>query len=374
MKKVSISQVDALFANGSYPIEFLFYYKEQLQTKKIRHALQKLSSVFWPLFGEYRNGIISFERYNENECYVEDVDNGEFTVPTTEKGKWDAFSRYRLPHTERLFLFKVTQFRNGTILVPKMYHLAGDGYSYFYFLSSLALLSQKTLLPAKSSMMQVFFRPHHRRTILKDFCFQGIEWEGPQQNGGLAMEDGLVPRKDVNSSIREVRESKNFRISTNDVLSAIALKNLLKTKKESVDESVELTIPIDVRTKVKEYGRRFFGNGLMLHHMKLKKKDIMNSPKEELAIRIRRAMPAVTKPSYVDYLWQLEKILSEGKKEKFRPFDPASGFLVTNISRLPVDRLNFGTGPPDLIFPFTVEKNAAAVMARDENFILRFAF
>lgn len=374
MKKVSISQVDALFANGSYPIEFLFYYKEQLQTKKIRHALQKLSSVFWPLFGEYRNGIISFERYNENECYVEDVDNGEFTVPTTEKGKWDAFSRYRLPHTERLFLFKVTQFRNGTILVPKMYHLAGDGYSYFYFLSSLALLSQKTLLPAKSSMMQVFFRPHHRRTILKDFCFQGIEWEGPQQNGGLAMEDGLVPRKDVNSSIREVRESKNFRISTNDVLSAIALRNLLKTKKESVDESVELTIPIDVRTKVKEYGRRFFGNGLMLHHMKLKKKDIMNSPKEELAIRIRRAMPAVTKPSYVDYLWQLEKILSEGKKEKFRPFDPASGFLVTNISRLPVDRLNFGTGPPDLIFPFTVEKNAAAVMARDENFILRFAF
>jgi hypothetical protein len=85
-------------------------------------------------------------------------------------------------------------------------------------------------------------------------------------------------------------------------------------------------------------------------------------------------MPAVSKQSYTDYLSQLGEILPEGEAEKRRPFDPASGCLVTNISRLPVDKLDFGTGPPDLIFPLTIEKNAAAVMAKDENFILRFAF
>jgi hypothetical protein len=46
MKKVQISQVDALFANGLYQIEFLFYYKEGLETRKIRIALKKLSGKF----------------------------------------------------------------------------------------------------------------------------------------------------------------------------------------------------------------------------------------------------------------------------------------------------------------------------------------
>jgi hypothetical protein len=36
--------------------------------------------------------------------------------------------------------------------------------------------------------------------------------------------------------------------------------------------------------------------------------------------------------------------------------------------------LNFGTGPPALIFPLTIEKNAAAILAKEENFILRYAY
>jgi len=66
MKEINISQVDALFSNGIYPIEFLFYFKEELNTKKIRNALKKLSSVFWPMFGEYKDGVISFESYPRN--------------------------------------------------------------------------------------------------------------------------------------------------------------------------------------------------------------------------------------------------------------------------------------------------------------------
>jgi NRPS condensation-like uncharacterized protein len=154
----------------------------------------------------------------------------------------------------------------------------------------------------------------------------------------------------------------------------LAVKKLVGSQKEFEGNFVELTIPIDVRRQVKEYGRRFFGNGIMLHKIRLKKVDIDNLPTDELAVQIRKSMPSVSRQSYKVYLTMLEEIISEGKTEKLRPFDPASGYLVTNISRLPVDRLNFGTGPPDLIFPLTIEKNAAAVLAKDENFILRFAF
>jgi hypothetical protein len=374
MKKVNISQVDAFFANGIYSIEFLFYFKEGLNTKKIRNALKKLSSVFWPMFGEYEDGVISFEKYTEENFIDVEVANQEFMIPSTEKERLATYSQYRLPDTKKLFQLKITQFKNSMILVPKMNHLAGDGYSYFFFLSSLALLSQPTLLLSKSSLMQRIFKPHHHRTILKNFSFEGVEWKHRQQDTQFTRGVDNVLRKDVNLLIRKVSESKNFRISTNDVLSAMAVKKLVLAKKEFESEFIELTIPIDVRRQVKEYGRRFFGNGIMLHRMKLKKADIDNSPPDELAVQIRKSMPAVSKQSYMDYLSHLEKILSGWEAEKIRPFDPESGCLVTNISRLPVDKLDFGTGSPDLIFPLTIEKNAAAVMAKDENFILRFAF
>ena len=373
MKKVQISQVDVLFVNRIYPIEFLFYIKEGLDTKKIRNALEKLSGVFWPVFGEYKNGVISFEKYVEDDFYDEEVTGQDFAIPEKDGERFKMYSRYSPPDPKKLFFLKITQFRNGMIMVPKMNHLAGDGYSYFYFLSSLAALSQHTFLPSKSSLIQLLSKPHHRRTILRNFSFVGTERKIPLQEIRPTMGMEKVSRKDVNTLIREVAESKNYRISTNDVLSAMAVKKLVGFQREIAAKFVELSIPIDVRRRVKEYGRRFFGNALMLHKMSLKKAEIENMSVEEIAVQIRESMPPVSKQTYTGYLMMLEKLISDGKTEKLCPFDPASGYLVTNISRLPVDRLNFGTGSPDLIFPLTIEKNAAAVLAQDENFILRFA-
>ncbi len=374
MNKVHISQVDALLSNGSYPIEFLLYYKTGFNPEKIRSALRRLSSVFWPMFGEYKDGIISFEKYVEEECYDEDVVNNRFSIPETEKERFEAFSHYSPRDIRRLFLLRVVQFTNGMILVPKMNHLAGDGYSYFYFLSVLAMLSQQTSFPFKSPLMKLFFKPHHRRTTLREFSFSGVELKPFQQDGQYALESDEILRKDVHSIIKDVSQSKNHRISTNDVLSAFAIQKLVGAQREFSRESVELTIPIDVRRYVKEYGRRYFGNGIMLHTMKLKKDDIENLPTKEMAVQIRKSMPSVSKESYIDYLRQLEGIISEKKWDRFKPFDPRHGCLVTNISRLPVSKLNFGTGPPELIYPLTIEKNSTTILAKEKNFILRFAY
>lgn len=374
VKKVNISQVDVLLLNWTYTIEFLLYFPKGLDTRKIRKALKKLSSVFWPMFGLHRNGVISFKEYAEDDFYNEKVINQNFMIPETEGERYELYSRYSPPDLKQLFFLEIKRFKNGMVLIPQMKHLAGDGYSYFYFLSSLAVLSQPTLLPSKSSLMQLFFKPHHRRTILRSFSSKQIEREPVQQDSQFSLEVERVPRKDVNLWIRKVLESKNFRISSNDILTATALKKLTGAQKEFKDEFIELTIPIDVRRKVKEYGRRFFGNGIMLHSMRLKRSDIEDLPVEDIAIEIRKSMPSISKQSYTAYLAKLEEIISEGETEKLRPFDPKSGFLVTNISRLPIEKLDFGTGPPDLIFPLTLEKNTAAVMAEDESFVLRFVY
>lgn len=373
MKKANISQVDALFSNGSYPIEFLFYFQKGFETKQIRAALKKLSSIFWPVFGEYIDGIIFFEKYSEQEFYDEEVVNKEFNIPETEEDRFEVYCRFSLPDLKKLFFLKAIQFKNGMILIPKMNHLAGDGYSYFYFLSVLAMLSQNTLVPFKSLLIHSFLKPHHRRTTLKDFSFKGVELKPLSQNHKFTTEYVEILRKDVQAIIKEASSHKH-KISTNDILSATAVKKTVGIQSESFGEKVHLTIPIDVRRQVKEYGRRFFGNGIMLHTIKLKREYIENSLIKEIAFEIRKSMPSVSKETYINYLTELEDIITEGKMDKFRPFDPECGCLVTNISRLPADKLNFGTGSPELIFPLTIERNSTAILSKKENFILRLAY
>jgi len=105
-----------------------------------------------------------------------------------------------------------------------------------------------------------------------------------------------------------------------------------------------------------------------------KKEQLENSRVQEVAIEIRKSMPPLLKETYIDFLKKLEEMLPAGKLDEFRPYDPERGCLVTNLSKLPADKLDFGTGRPKLVIPLTIEKNAAAILAKKENYVLRFAY
>jgi len=374
MKEVCISQVDVLFSNGIYPIEFLFYYKEGFKTEKLRRVLRGLSSFFWPMFGEYKDGLIFFDKYREESCYDEQVFPQELNMAEIKENGFEAYSGFRQPDLKRLFFLKVMRWTNGMALIPKLNHLAGDGYSYFYFLSLLAALSRLTLVPFKSSLFGIFLKPHHNRTILKDFSFKEVGMKPLLPVDKFTVEFDEIPRTEVQSVIEEIASSDNLRVSTNDILSAMALKKLVGRQGESWGAEVSLTMPIDVRRLVKEYGRGFVGNGLMFHTLTLKREHIENSQAKEMAVDIRKSMPQVSRETYINYLGELEGTISEGNLEKLRPFDPEHGCLVTNLSKLPAEKLDFGTGSPDLIIPLTVEKNSTAILIKKENFVLRYAF
>ena len=302
MRKINISQVDTLFANGRYPIEFLFYYKERLKTKKIRSALSKLSSDFWPLFGEYKSGIIYFDNYSENECFDEELVNQEFDATETNINIYKKYSRINPFDMKKLFYLKIIQYKNGTILIPKMNHLAGDGYSYFYFLATLSAVSRNMFIPFKANIIRSLYRPHHQRTILKEFLFTESILKPFLPSEQFTIEFEEIPKQNVWNTIKDVISRLNYRISTNDVLSAMAIKKSVKLQKEYFGNNVQLAIPIDVRRQVNEYGRKYFGNGIMLKAMNFKTKYIENSSVNEVAVEIRKSMPVVSKDVYIKYL------------------------------------------------------------------------
>ena len=209
MKKVNISQVDTIFANGSYPIEFLLYYENRLETEKIRSALKKLSSAFWPVFGEYDAGSIHFDKYSEKDCFDEEVINQEFDRRETNMNIYERYCRVNPSGLKKLFFLKVIQYRNGTLLIPKMNHLAGDGYSYFYFLSTLAAISRDTPPPFKKNLVSALGNPHHQRTILKEFQFNGFELEPLGDQGRFTIEFAEVSKSALRKVIKNVASDFN---------------------------------------------------------------------------------------------------------------------------------------------------------------------
>jgi hypothetical protein len=112
----------------------------------------------------------------------------------------------------------------------------------------------------------------------------------------------------------------------------------------------------------------------MVNVINFKSEDIIRSDVNKIAIEIRRSMPVITKELFVQFLADIETMITEGQTNKLRPYDPERGCLVTNLSKLPANKLNFGSGDPDFIFPLTVAKNSAIILADQDNFILRFVY
>jgi hypothetical protein len=218
------------------------------------------------------------------------------------------------------------------------------------------------------------FKPHHRRTALKDFALGSVTVPPVALSERLTVEFETIPRQDVRSLIKQAAAASGLNLSSNDILSAMALKKLAGLRSGTAGDDFDLTMPIDVRRQVAAYGPRFFGNGIMLHTAGFRRTTAEGASLEEAAAGIRRSMPVLSSENYVRYLGSLEGMIAERKWERFRPFDPARGCLVTNLSKMPAERLDFGTGGPTAIVPLTIERNSAAILARGENFVLRYAY
>ena len=373
MKRIKISPVDAVFANSSYPIEFLIYYKEKIQWGKIPDALEKLSELFWPVFGEFKNGYISFESYDEPDFFgVEKIDH-DF-APAVEDDRFLKQHHSYIPiNSPKLFYLKMLEYNNGTVLVVKLNHLAGDGYSYFYFLSALAMISKKPGLYGTDLFVRMF-NPLHDRSIIKNFHLSETIPSHQTDEDELTLQFEKVAKADVKNLIKEISEKHGKVVSTNDILSAMVIKKLTSISSTKLGKTFHLTIPVDVRRKVTEYGQHYFGNGLLFNKIEFNVEHLANSDIDTIALQIRNGMPGITNESYIAYLKGLADIVKEKRFAELRPYDDESNCLITNLSAMPSNKLDFGTGNPDLIIPLTIGRNSTAIMADDVNYILRIAY
>ncbi|MFZ5515267.1 MAG: acyltransferase [Candidatus Zhuqueibacterota bacterium] len=374
MKSLSISQVDAVFANGSYTIEFLLYFKNTIPTKRVLSALAKVAADFWPLFGTYQAGKIHSAEFEEAACFEERIVPEAFDASAAIETILNEYKDIHSSAMTRLFRVTVIQFTNGTVIIPSLRHLAGDGYSYFYFLATWAALSRSHLMPLKVHLIRPFYKPNYHRTILKKFHFPETNLPTPPSQNDATVQCQEIPGEEVRNAVHAINADAGQQISANDFLSAVFLKKAVQVRAGHFSDRVSLTMPIDVRKQIPHYGPKFLGNGIMFHTATFRKQTVETATVAELAIAIREARPTITRESYLFFLERIEAVIQNREFQDLRPFDPDTGCLVTNLSRMPADTLNFGAGTPDLIFPLTIEKNAAAILSKDNVYQVRMAF
>jgi len=374
MKRLKISQVDTVFVNGSYPIEMLFFYRNKIKTAAIIKALKYLSPQFWPLFAEYKAGLLYEDSYTEEVFINEIICKEDFNPEADERQLWQKYHTINPEKMSKLFRLSILQFNNGTALIPKMNHLAGDGYSYFYFLSLLAAIARLSKKPLKKAVLRRLGAPHHQRTVLKDFHFNKTKIKSPLEHPDCTLINEAVSKKAVKNYIRKIKADFGETVSTNDILCAVTAKKTIENQRNDFGDQFTLSIPIDVRRNIKELGAKFFGNGIMFHTLNFNLAEHKEINIEETAVRLRRSMPEVNKDSYMNFLQDLEDKSRQSAVHNLMPYNPAEGCLVTNLSRMPVKKLNFGTGDPDYILLLTIGKNSAAVLADKNDYILRSAF
>ena len=371
MHHIDLSALDAPFTNVSCAIEFLLFFPNGLASDKVRAALRGLAEEYWPVFARPHAGFLEQRDFDETRHFIElDARDVDFYAQASDH---DLYEKYRSvsPDLGRsLFFLSCIQYRNGTVLIAKLDHLAGDGYSYFYLLGALAANCRQ----AHGAQTFEVPAPRIARTIERGFRFPNItetSERGPI-GGDVELEYLDVTQAEAQQICSDASEVAGQRVSVGDVLTAKVLQKLLQRQPQLFDAGICLTVPIDVRRVVDELGPTYFGNGVVLHRQQLSADSVLSLPEHELAAHLRQTAPKLDRDAVLAHIDQVDQIMAQG----YRPvtYAPERGCLVTNLLRMSWEAMDCGTGQPELIYLLTVGPNTASLLPNGSDYRLRILY
>ena len=351
-----LSSIDHIFTGvGSYPIEFIFVYEKRIDEKRLKESLLK-TVEFFPMistmlvsldensygFELSPDGLLfnlvdsplNFEENDKKYEYIDPVD--------TQEG--NPLSRIRLTHTP-----------DGSVLGVSLSHSLADGFSYFHFLSSWArIFHQKQITPAV----------HQRELLISQDSGPLITRETCRELTGLFLEDKRmpIPKKELVWETRiftdpslkvllsGMQQDSELRLSHNDIVTAMLAKEYLVDWSLTFrEDKCFINCPVDFRRLLEGFPRTYFGNAVAMASFELSLKELKEINLADLAGKIRKSIGKVN-GSYIRQSISALTALREqqGRKifEQVHVMHPRGGLLVTNLSRLPVQEIEFDAGPP----------------------------
>lgn len=366
-----LSPVDHVFTGkGAYPINFLFFFKGVIDPKRLKDSLDKTLESFTPasskLVEDNRTLYLKNEKsYGWNYQKVEKAPQME---DLSDMKRF--FKSAKSVPGENLLEVTLTHFGDASCLGVSISHCVVDGYSYFMFLTAWSKIFRG----------QEFLKPDlERRKLLVDapnkFSFDeeglfnatGFSFspeERPGDESEVKWEVIDYSEETLKKLYADTSSQTSTRLSMNDVLCADLWKKLsLRYQKKG--EELTLSCAFDYRRVFRNIGPLYFGNAVRGASFRMNYEALMEAPVSKVAEQIGSTVRGLDEKKVIDSLSALEALRNElglSSMTRFHVANPQLGFLMTNLSRLPLLDLDFGAGTPHDFRILTPAKRTAVIL------------
>jgi shikimate O-hydroxycinnamoyltransferase len=383
MKTIPLSPIDHVFTGvGSYPIEFVFAYEDTIDSARLRSSLDETLAHFAPL----RSKLI---RISERSYGFQLADDGLSFKVTSSSETFENlkdFSKFLdsvcSMEGEPLTKIKLTQTPHGSVLGVSISHALADGFSFFHFLSSWSRVFQgkRFLRPSHERDLLLPEASDHEKLITPDEVLArcGVFW-GEKRHAfsrEQVHEERLLVSKDtLNELLEEAQRECEIPLFHNDVITALLWKKYITQWNEDGNNPITyISCPFDYRRVLRILPRTYFGCAVCMTTASIDYESLVRASLGKLALLVRQAVGQVKRDYILGSLKTLESLRQQrglAAMEEIHVMHPQDGLVVTNISRLPVQNLEFGSGAPKGFQVMNSAQRAAAILPAPDGVDIR---
>jgi NRPS condensation-like uncharacterized protein len=375
---LSLLPIDYVFiGNGAYPIEFVFFFDYQIDDARFKTALDKVLRQYYLLCSKLKKVSLS-------EYQLEPADDGfvfECVNATTagfSSSPYIYLNSVNTVENEPLGKIKLTKTAEGSVLGVSISHIVADGFSVFYFLSQLTRAYQGKEIFSPEIRRDWFSvqRRNVEKKISSEEMITLTGFSGPLPRKDISRdkvvwEHTTISSAQINQMMQEVAAGYSGHPTRYDVVAAYLWKTYVpKWQGNKLPDKAYITIPLDIRRFSGMVSANYFGNGACLAVGKMPYKKFLKAGLAELVQCIRAAINNVDK----DYLYNALNVLEayrrdEGleKMHELHVTNPVSGIMVTDLSRVKLDGLDFGQGQPRSFIPVTPTPRGTIIFSAQDG-------
>lgn len=379
MNNIPLSPIDYIFTGtGSQPITFAFFYPTTLDPDVLQTSLREALEYF-PILRSQLNKLTQKD-------YGFHITEDGLTFDVRKSGsafeKSRRITQYIAPVSsiEGMPLTKITltQTPKGSILAVSMSHALADGFSYFHFLSSWARICRGDSFIKPYLNRDVFLSKSDdsEKKIASDDIYAdcGLFYGGKRQvfhAERMNDERILIPEETIRSSMDEAKQRQNLSLTENDVITAHLWKKYIPMWNKGTDDpKTYVTCPFDFRRTLTHFPKNYFGCALCFATASVDTNYLLEASIGELAVLIRNSVGRINDDYIFNSMTTLENLRKQhglAAMEEVHVRHPKNGMIVTNLTRLPLRDIDFGSGAPEDFLTYAEVLASAAILPADKG-------
>jgi NRPS condensation-like uncharacterized protein len=379
MNVFPLCPVEYIFTGvGSQPITFALSYNKILDPDLLKKSLNETLNYF-PILGcqlvkisktDYEFHIskegLTFDVFESNAAFEGSRSIKKYIAPVSSiEGK---------PLTK----ITLTQTPKGTVLAVSISHALVDGFSYFHFFSSWARISrgESIIKPSlqRDLLLSNFNRSKKIITSNDIYTNCGLFHEGKRpksQNGPVHMERFFISKDTIRSILEDRKNVPEISLTENDIITALLWKKYIPMwSKESNNQKTYVTCPFDIRRVLSGLPRNYFGCALSFATASININDLIEASVRDLAILVKNSVKKVKNDYILSSLGTLESLRKQNgldAMEEIHLRHPLHGIIITNLTRLPIGDLDFGSGAPTDFISYVDVFGSAAILPAEKG-------